>query len=84
MNHEYENLIIADVICHGVTSKTIFNDYLREIEKEQNIIITDYIFRDKKAGWGSNFCYSYYENGDKNKTKSSVFQKKEAHMKYTI
>lgn len=75
LNHEYENLIIADVICHGVTSKTIFNDYLREIEKEQNIIITDYIFRDKKAGWGSNFCYSYYENGDKNKIKIKRFPK---------
>ena len=75
MNHEYENLIIADVICHGVTSKTIFNDYLREVEKEQNIVITDYIFRDKKAGWGSNFCYSYYENGDKNKIKIKRFPK---------
>ena len=78
LNNEYENLIVVDVICHGVTSKTIFNDYLREVEKEQNIVITDYIFRDKKAGWGSNFCYSYYDNGDKNKIKIKRFPKEGA------
>ena len=78
LNNEYENLIVVDVICHGVTSKTIFNDYLREVEKEQNIVITDYIFRDKKAGWGSNFCYSYYNNGDKNKIKIKRFPKEGA------
>ena len=57
---------------------TIFNDYLREVEKEQNIVITDYIFRDKKAGWGSNFCYSYYDNGNKNKIKIKRFPKEGA------
>ena len=49
-----------------------------EVEKEQNIVITDYIFRDKKAGWGSNFCYSYYDNGDKNKIKIKRFPKEGA------
>ena len=78
LNHEYENLLIADVICHGVTSKTIFNDYLREVEKEQNITITDYVFRDKKAGWGSNFCYSYYKNGNKKRIKTKRFPKEGA------
>lgn len=78
LNHEYENLIIVDVICHGVTSKTIFNDYLKEVEKEQNIVITDYMFRDKKAGWGSNFCYSYYKKGSKGKIKIKRFPKEGA------
>lgn len=84
MNHEYENLIIADVICHGVTSKTIFNDYLREIEKEQNIIITDYIFRDKKLAGEAISVIPTMKMAIRIKSKSSVFQKKEAHMKYTI
>lgn len=35
-------------------------------------------FRDKKAGWGSNFCYSYYDNGDKNKIKIKRFPKEGA------
>ena len=63
---------VVDDIWNG------FNDYLREVEKEQNIVITDYIFRDKKAGWGSNFCYSYYNNGDKNKIKIKRFPKEGA------
>ena len=58
LNNEYENLIVVDVICHGVTSKTIFNDYLREVEKEQNIVITDYIFRDKRGDISRENCFS--------------------------
>ena len=75
LNQDFENLLIVDVICHGVTSKKIFNDYLMEIERKKNITVTDYCFRDKKAGWGSNFCYSYYKNHNKNKIKNKHFPK---------
>lgn len=84
LNNEYENLIVVDVICHGVTSKTIFNDYLREVEKEQNIVITDYIFRDKKLDGEAISVIPTMTMAIRIKSKSSVFQKKEPHMKYTI
>lgn len=65
LGKEYDNLLIVDVVCHGVTSRQIFNDYLHETEKARGITITDYCFRDKHAGWGSNFCYPYYKGKNK-------------------
>ena len=59
LGKDYDNLITSDIICHGVTSKKLFNDYLKAVEKRDNIIITDYLFRDKSISWGTNFCYSY-------------------------
>jgi len=45
---------------------------------QHHITQTSGKFRDKKAGWGSNFCYSYYDNGDKNKIKIKRFPKEGA------
>ncbi len=67
LSKEYDNLLTADLICHGVTSTHLFNDYLDEIEKRENITIVDYQFRDKSVSWGTNFCYSYYRNNDPSK-----------------
>lgn len=47
----YENLIIIDIICHGVPNQKLFNDYLayKYSRKEK---ITNFAFRDKSKGWG--------------------------------
>lgn len=67
LGKEYENLLTADLICHGIVSINLFNDYLDELEKRDNITITDFQFRDKSVSWGTNFCYSYYKNNSKSK-----------------
>lgn len=67
LNKDYQNLLTVDLICHGVTSTNLFNDYLDEIEKRDNITIVDYQFRDKSVSWGTNFCYSFYKNNDSSK-----------------
>ena len=54
--------------CQALGLKSFLNN------EYENLII----FRDKKAGWGSNFCYSYYDNGDKNKIKIKRFPKEGA------
>lgn len=64
LNREYDNLLTADLICHGVTSAGLFNRYIRCIERKDNISIVDYAFRDKTVSWGTNFCYSYINNAD--------------------
>lgn len=44
---EYENLITIDILCHGVPSPVLFNEYLSEnFEKVESIN-----FRDKELGW---------------------------------
>lgn len=67
LGKEYDNLLTVDIVCHGVPSEAIFNDYIKAVEKIDRIHITDYIFRDKKITWGSNYCLKYYKVGDKSK-----------------
>ena len=67
LNREYENLITVDLICHGVASSRLFNDYVRAEEKKQGIRITDFSFRDKSVIWGPNFSYQYYRINDPGK-----------------
>lgn len=67
LDQEYENLWTADLICHGVTSAKLFNDYIRCIEYREGIEIVDYCFRDKSVSWGTNFSYSYHDADDAKK-----------------
>ena len=67
LKQDYDNLFTADIICHGVTSTKIFNDYIGYIEARNGIKIVSYFFRDKKISWGTNFCYSYYKLNDPSK-----------------
>ena len=45
-----ENLYLIDLICHGVPSPAIWNDYVQYIEKKYGTIQNAY-FRDKRFGW---------------------------------
>lgn len=54
LKKEYSNLYTIDMICHGVPSAKMFNDYLKFLEEKLNREIIDYKFRDKKLGWGIN------------------------------
>ncbi len=51
LRKEYENLFILDIICHGVPSTKLFQDYIAFTEKQQKQGITGFRFRDKSAGW---------------------------------
>lgn len=47
-----ENLILIDIVCHGVPSPYIWLDYIAKIEKENKRKIVEVDFRDKKHfGW---------------------------------
>ena len=47
-----QNLLLADVVCHGVPSQKMFDNYLRHLEKKHGGRIVRYSFRDKAfRGW---------------------------------
>lgn len=47
-----ENLVLIDIVCHGVPGPYIWRDYLSYIEKKQGDVISVVNFRDKeKYGW---------------------------------
>ena len=45
-------LFCIDIICHGVPSEQLFNDYLLSQEQRSGKLIQEFVFRDKKYGWG--------------------------------
>ena len=50
-----DNLITIDIICHGVVSPKIFDEYISYIEHLHNKRIKWFNFRDKSFGWHSHF-----------------------------
>ena len=60
---KYPNLYTLDLICHGVQSQTIFEEYIKELEAENGKKIVDFKFRDKTNGWKkSNVKIVYKDN----------------------
>lgn len=53
LHKDYEHLYTADVICHGVPSKKMFDAYVAFLEKRHNAKFVDINFRDKKRGWSN-------------------------------
>lgn len=50
---KYQNdLYTIDIICHGVPSQQLFNDYLELESQKRKLSITNFVFRNKKYGWG--------------------------------
>lgn len=61
-----DNLFTIDIICHGVPSNELFNNYINYINKKNNIEINDFKFRVKDKGWGLYYYYyNYYDNKKK-------------------
>lgn len=53
LGKEYANLILIDVVCHGVPSPILFKKYLKYLENKYKSKIKSYEFRNKeKRGWG--------------------------------
>lgn len=69
-----ENLILIDIICHGVPSQKMFQDYIAcEAEKISGEIF-DFKFRDKNIGWGNKGSISYIDRHGKRKIKKISVQ----------
>lgn len=52
LNKEYDNLLLVDIICHGVPNTQFFQDYLALLGKSNHGEIVDFKFREKSEGWG--------------------------------
>ena len=51
LGKEYSGLFCIDIVCHGVPSEQLFQDYISHYEKNQRFHINRFIFRDKTEGW---------------------------------
>lgn len=69
LGKDYENLITADLICHGVPNNRMLTEYIASIEKKENGKIKKFSFRDKSIGWGINGSVIIEKNNSRFKKK---------------
>lgn len=64
-NSMRDNLFTADIICHGVPSQKIFDDYVLSLEKKHNGKVSDFSFRikDNQYKHAHGFSYKVTKNG---------------------
>lgn len=75
LGREYDNLITADVICHGVPSQAYFRKYIQGLEKHSNGTISDFSFRSKNnRGWSLAGEYTLKSSIKENKKKLYYFE----------
>lgn len=53
-NFTQSQLFTMDLVCHGVPNQQFFNDYLSLYQKEHNMQVVHFDFRNKQHGWGLN------------------------------
>lgn len=66
LNKDYDKLLLVEIICHGVPSKKLFQDFIDAYGRELGGTIKDFYFRDKSKGQGM-ITKALYEktNGEK-------------------
>lgn len=62
-NKLHDNLFCIDIICHGVPSPKVWEDYLKYLQNTRNSKILKACFRDKRFGWHGARESFLFENG---------------------
>ena len=62
LSKDYDNHYIQDIICHGVPSPGVWQEYLSQTQKDKDI--KSISFRDKTQGWGKYSIKFTYRNGE--------------------
>lgn len=63
LNRDYSNLYLLDIVCHGVPSPAVWNDYLTQLEKQYSGKVKCVAFRDKTNGWKNYLLRIEMDNG---------------------
>ena len=77
LKKDYANLLLVDVVCHGVPSPKVFFKYKEELEKKFASKIKRFYFRRKNEGWKSFSILCKFENNKEytNNLKNDLFMK---------
>lgn len=74
LKKDYENLITADLVCHGVPSPLIFESHRMYLESSRGKKLVDYKFRGKeKSGWRSYIKYIFNDSTIEKKSLGNDF-----------
>lgn len=64
LGKDYDNLITADLVCHGVPSEKVFEKFITEHQDKKGKKVVSF-FRDKSDGWKPVLFSYVYEDGTK-------------------
>lgn len=68
----HDNLVLCDIVCHGVPSPLIFKEHVNYIRSKHSL--KKYIFRNKLIGWrGTNTTIEYDNKVEYNTSYSDIF-----------
>ena len=63
LGKEYEKLLLVDVLCHGVPSPGVFEDYLKHLGEKFGSKPVSVNFRNKEKSWKRLYFEVKFENG---------------------
>ncbi len=63
LRKHYQNLTTVDLVCHGVPSPKIWQDYIDYLKKRYRSELVEVRFRNKKYGWNSCWETFKFANG---------------------
>ena len=68
LNQDYDNLLTIDLVCHGVPSAQMFQEYLKTEENKLGGTITDFIFRAKESDYGEDARVVFIDSAGNQRT----------------
>lgn len=63
LRKDYENLLLVDVLCHGVPSPEILSHYIKTMEEKFAGTMVSLNLRDKKKSWKRLYVNAEFDNG---------------------
>lgn len=63
LRKEYDNLLLVDILCHGVPSRHLLQSYIQEFEKQENKTVDHIQFRDKAGNWQQYHVRKHFTDG---------------------
>lgn len=70
-NKKPENLLLMEVICHGVLPRSFLRDYAHYLQEKNGAKVININLRDKKYGWQT--CSVQFENGIEKANRGEYF-----------
>ncbi len=64
LGRPYENLLLVDIVCHGVSSPLFFKNFINRLKKKHGPIVS-FRFRSKSVGWRGNNVEVSFADGKK-------------------
>lgn len=64
LQKEYDNLILMDIVCHGVPSPLVWQQYINELKQNYKQDIKNVYFRDKSTGWKTYSIKFLFDKGE--------------------